>query len=79
MLRFPGDYNKNGKVDGADYVIWRKTQGQTVARGSGADANGSEVIDQGDYNIWRSRFDDGHAFRFRISCRSILANGVSEA
>jgi PEP-CTERM motif len=25
----PGDYNQNGTVDAADYVIWRKTGGST--------------------------------------------------
>ena len=69
-LRFPGDYNKNGKVDGADYVIWRKTQGQTVARGSGADANGSDNRSAADYDIWRSRFDDGTTLADFHSCRS---------
>jgi hypothetical protein len=24
----PGDYNNNGRVDAADYVVWRKTDGQ---------------------------------------------------
>ncbi len=25
----PGDYNHNGTTDAADYVVWRKTLGQT--------------------------------------------------
>jgi hypothetical protein len=79
VLRFPGDYNKNRKVDGADYVIWRKTQGQTVSRGTGADANGSGIIDQGDYDIWRSRFDDGTTLSDFAFVPFNLANGVSEA
>ena len=24
----PGDFNEDGKVDAADYVVWRKTDGQ---------------------------------------------------
>jgi PEP-CTERM motif len=48
----PGDYNQNGIVDAADYVVWRKTDGspqgydtwrshfgQTAGSGSGISAN----------------------------------------
>jgi T5SS/PEP-CTERM-associated repeat protein len=38
----PGDYNGNGVVDGADYVVWRKGLGTTYT--------------QADYNLWRSHF-----------------------
>jgi hypothetical protein len=26
-IPLPGDYNHNGAVDAADYVVWRKTEG----------------------------------------------------
>jgi probable HAF family extracellular repeat protein len=29
-LLFPGDFNGNGKVDGADYVVWRKNDGTQI-------------------------------------------------
>jgi hypothetical protein len=53
-----GDYNQNGIVDGADYVVWRDTLTQTAtpAAGSGADGDSSGTIDAGDYIYWRSRF-----------------------
>jgi hypothetical protein len=52
-----GDYNHNGIVDAADYVVWRATQGQSaVPSGSGADGDGSGTIDIGDYHFWRERF-----------------------
>jgi hypothetical protein len=35
-----GDYNSNGKVDGADYVYWRKHNGN----------------DPGGYSLWRTNF-----------------------
>lgn len=50
-----GDYNGNGVVDAADYVLWRNQQGQTGA-GLAADGNGSGTVDSADYDIWRSRF-----------------------
>lgn len=53
-----GDYNGNGRVDAADYVLWRRTLGQTgVTNGSGADGNSNGEIDDGDYTYWRARFD----------------------
>jgi hypothetical protein len=54
-----GDYNGNGVVDAADYVVWRKTLNQIVPEpGDGADGNRSGVIDQGDYDFWRMQFGD---------------------
>ncbi|HEX5470663.1 MAG TPA: hypothetical protein VFW73_02195 [Lacipirellulaceae bacterium] len=51
------DYNHNGVVDAADYIIWRKTLGSAaVPSGSGADGNGSGTIDQGDYDLWHMQF-----------------------
>ena len=52
----PGDYNKNGVVNTADYVVWRGTLGQVVTALSGADGSGNGVIDAGDYNFWRVNF-----------------------
>jgi hypothetical protein len=52
-----GDYNGNGVVDAADYVIWRKTLNEpAVPAGSGADGNANGTIDSGDYTFWAARF-----------------------
>jgi hypothetical protein len=51
-----GDYNSNGKVDAADYVLWRSTLGQSVTAGTGADGNADGTITQDDYGFWRARF-----------------------
>jgi T5SS/PEP-CTERM-associated repeat protein len=51
----PGDYNIDGVVDAADYIVWRKTQGQTGA-GLAADGNNDGVVDAADYSFWRSNF-----------------------
>ena len=64
-----GDYNRNGVTDGADYVLWRKTMGNTGPtlnpppgfndmRANGAVSAGefSQVIDQADYDTWRANF-----------------------
>jgi hypothetical protein len=51
----PGDYNANGTVDAADYVLWRDTLDQSGA-GLAADGNGDGMIDTDDYDIWRTHF-----------------------
>ena len=50
-----GDYNGDGMVDSADYVVWRDTLGDTGA-GLAADGNGDEVIDVADFDIWSDNF-----------------------
>jgi hypothetical protein len=54
-LGLAGDYNANGAVDAADYVVWRDNMGAT---GSSlpADGNGDEVVNHDDYLVWRSNF-----------------------
>ena len=52
QLNLPGDFNQDGVVDAADYVLWRDTKGQT-GLGLPADGNGDQVVDQNDYNLWR--------------------------
>ncbi len=79
VLRFPGDYNNNGKVDAADYVLWRSTEGDSVARGSGADADGSTIVDGPDYSIWAERFNDGTTLADFPFTPENPANGVAEA
>ena len=51
------DYNQNGIVDAADYVLWRKTLGMAaVPPGSGADGNADGTVNAPDYTLWRSHF-----------------------
>jgi hypothetical protein len=47
---FP-DYNEDGVVDAADYVMWRKGD-------PAADGNNNGMIDIGDYNLWRLHFGE---------------------
>jgi hypothetical protein len=49
-----GDYNGNGTVDAADYVLWRNNRGPGSLPNEGGISPG--VVDDADYNFWRSRF-----------------------
>jgi hypothetical protein len=44
----PSDFNSNGIVDAADYVLWRK--GGQLANDT------TPGVQPGDYNVWRSHF-----------------------
>jgi len=46
----PGDYNNNGVVDSADYVLWRK--GGPLQN----EVNNPGTVDAQDYTEWRARF-----------------------
>ncbi len=49
----PGDYNGDGKVDAADYVVWRKNEGTTNVLPN--DPIGG-TIGAAHYNQWRTNF-----------------------
>src|SRR4029077_5268998 len=51
-----GDYNRDNRVDAADYVVWRRTFNQIVPNGEGADGNYDGVINGLDYGVWRGNF-----------------------
>jgi autotransporter-associated beta strand protein len=52
----PGDYNNNGVVDAADYVVWRKANGtNTQLQNEVANTTPGSVTND-DYLAWRSRF-----------------------
>ncbi len=52
------DYNGNGVVDAADYVVWRNTLGSTTNLLANGDDTGPSagIIDQADYAVWRTNF-----------------------
>jgi hypothetical protein len=51
------DFNGNGRVDGADFLIWQRgvgiSSGATLGQG---DANGDGAVNGADLAIWRTRF-----------------------
>jgi hypothetical protein len=55
-VELPGDYNGNGKVDAADYVIWRKNNGTSNLLPN--DNGLGTPIGVSHYNLWRANFGD---------------------
>ena len=60
----PGDYNQNGVVDAADYVVWRKGLGITYT--------------QEHYNIWRANFGRTPGSGAAIPSAATLSAAVPE-
>ena len=51
----PGDFNLDGKVDGADYVLWRKNDGHSGTFLQG-DATFDGMVGVDDLQMWRANF-----------------------
>lgn len=53
-----GDYNNDGVVNAADYVLWRDTLGSNFdLSGNGDETGGSAgTVDQADYALWAASF-----------------------
>ena len=50
----PGDYNGDGVVDAADYVVWRDAFGSDSLLA--ADGSGNGIVDDADYTLWKTSF-----------------------
>jgi hypothetical protein len=52
-----GDYNSDGKVDAADYTVWRDNRGAAgTTLGSNRDPANSGAVGQADFNSWKAHF-----------------------
>lgn len=51
----PGDYNFDGKVNAADYTVWRDTDG-FMGAGLAADGDGDGDVDGDDYDVWAANY-----------------------
>ena len=72
-----GDYNLNGSVDAADYIVWRNNLGQSVPPFSGSDGDYDGIVDQGDYAVWRANF--GQSAAAAVANAAFLADTPSES
>jgi len=51
-----GDYNGNGTVDAADYVVWRDNLGAADESALNGNGDGGGSVDQADYLLWKNNF-----------------------
>lgn len=58
LTTLPGDYNADGAVNAADYVVWRKKLGNSAALSNGDDTPGAGADD---YARWRTHFGQAAA------------------
>ena len=56
-----GDYNRNGKVDAADYTIWRNALNNPSAS-LAADGSGDHQITRLDFDVWKAHFGETAMF-----------------
>lgn len=52
----PGDYDGDGRVNAADYVVYRNNAGQVVTLPNGLSNPTTPQIDQEDYDFWVANF-----------------------
>jgi hypothetical protein len=57
-VQIPGDYNVNGVVDAADYVLWRDKLNQNVTLPNDSTPG---TVTQADYDVWRANFGESGA------------------
>jgi hypothetical protein len=52
--RLDGDFNRDGIVGAADYIVWRKTLGSEIDLAADGSRNG--IVDMADFNLWKANF-----------------------
>jgi hypothetical protein len=73
------DYNRNGVVDMADYVLWRNSNGVTnITPYSGADGTGDGKVDAADYSLWRANFGNVQGTVSGAGSGSLVSGGLPE-
>lgn len=71
------DFNSDGSVDAADFVVWRKNAGLVSgATHTQGDANYDGAVDSADYDVWRSQFGTVFASGASVNAGEAAASSV---
>ncbi|MCA9237424.1 MAG: endonuclease/exonuclease/phosphatase family protein [Planctomycetales bacterium] len=65
--RSPGDFNGDGRTNGADFLTWQRSYGDIVPMGTGADADSDGQITANDLPYWSNDFGAGLGFDRALS------------
>ena len=71
-----GDYNDDGSVDAADYVVWRRHLGTTFTLPHEDPSATPNDVTPEDYNVWRTHFGEGTSIGTSLNSNSAV--GVPE-
>lgn len=52
----PGDYNDDGVVNAADYIVWRNHEGKTFQLPNEDPITTPGEVTEGDYYVWRHNY-----------------------
>jgi hypothetical protein len=70
-----GDYARDGRVDGTDFLLWQRTLGSRTMLS--ADGNGNGVVDAADLSLWKSSFDVAGSTSSAVAVPEPAASSVS--
>jgi alpha-amylase len=73
-----GDFNLDGSVNAADYVVWRKSLGSIGALYTQGDADLDGDVDHIDYATWRSNFGFKRQPFLPVAARGAPATAIPE-
>jgi hypothetical protein len=72
VMPVPGDYNSNGVVDAADYVVWRKHLGTSFQLANEVANTTPSTVTPEDYTEWRARFGNTSGAAAGVGAESSL-------
>lgn len=66
-----GDFNRDGSVDGADFLAWQRNSGRTTGASlATGDANGDKAVNAADLQVWQAGYGGASA--------AVVASAVPE-
>ena len=78
------DFNDDGEVDGADFLIWQRQVNTSVTAGTGGDGTGDGQVTQADLDLWKGEYGSATAASIGAAApvpepSSLLMSGLAGA